>query len=417
MSFNFKTLCFLAIVLIVSVLILVNTKSSPKALDGNASEATNSQSTALFGRSFQSSDNNPMTAGKKADPNYTITFPKDHGSHNDFDIEWWYLTANLKDEKGKDYDLQWTLFRFKNMMNHEPNSSWANEHSYMAHASVHSGEHHWFSEKFARGGTGIAAASSSDDIKDVFSLFIDDWQWRNSQESFALLPAQLNFNVNLVKQDVARKAVSNEVPSTLSLTLALENKGPFVLQGEQGYSIKSGNAQHASHYYSAPFIEIEGRITPVFNDSESTRSSDLLPMKVQGKAWFDQEWTSQLLDEETLGWDWLSLHLDNGEKIMAFRMRLASQEDYITGTLISPTGKAKHLTPSDLSLEPVEHIIVGSKSFPLVWRLLIPDENINLMIQAKKEDQYNPALLPYYEGGVLVSGSESGEGFLELTGY
>ena len=31
-----------------------------------------------------------------ADPNYQITFPRDHGAHKNFRIEWWYLTANLK---------------------------------------------------------------------------------------------------------------------------------------------------------------------------------------------------------------------------------------------------------------------------------------------------------------------------------
>ncbi|MEQ3652637.1 MAG: lipocalin family protein, partial [Glaciecola sp.] len=30
---------------------------------------------------------------------------------------------------------------------------------------------------------------------------------------------------------------------------------------------------------------------------------------------------------------------------------------------------------------------------------------------------WNPALFPYYEGAVNISGSHSGEGFLELTGY
>ena len=27
-----------------------------------------------------------------ADPSYQITFPKDHGPHKHFAIEWWYLT-------------------------------------------------------------------------------------------------------------------------------------------------------------------------------------------------------------------------------------------------------------------------------------------------------------------------------------
>ena len=40
-----------------------------------------------------------------------LAFPLDHGAHPDYRIEWWYLTANLKDENGADLGLQWTLFR------------------------------------------------------------------------------------------------------------------------------------------------------------------------------------------------------------------------------------------------------------------------------------------------------------------
>ena len=31
-----------------------------------------------------------------------LTFPADHGPHPAFRIEWWYVTANLKDEDGRD---------------------------------------------------------------------------------------------------------------------------------------------------------------------------------------------------------------------------------------------------------------------------------------------------------------------------
>ena len=41
----------------------------------------------------------------------TFDFPADHGSHPDYRIEWWYLTANLQGEDGTAYGLQWTLFR------------------------------------------------------------------------------------------------------------------------------------------------------------------------------------------------------------------------------------------------------------------------------------------------------------------
>jgi predicted secreted hydrolase len=138
---------------------------------------------------------------------------------------------------------------------------------------------------------------------------------------------------------------------------------------------------------------------------------------VQGKAWFDQEWTSQLLDQNTLGWDWMSLHLDNGSKIMAFQMRLANQNDYITGTFIEADGSSQTLKGSDISLVARSITKVGNKTFPLSWQLRIPHKEIDITVESKKQDQWNPALFPYYEGAVNISGSHSGEGFLELTGY
>jgi len=33
-------------------------------------------------------------------PGKVLEFPRDHGPHPDYRIEWWYLTANLRDESG-----------------------------------------------------------------------------------------------------------------------------------------------------------------------------------------------------------------------------------------------------------------------------------------------------------------------------
>ncbi|MEM0912769.1 MAG: lipocalin-like domain-containing protein, partial [Pseudomonadota bacterium] len=103
--------------------------------------------------------------GKKADPAYAIQFPRDHASHPEFDIEWWYLTSNLTDEAGNHYALQWTLFRFKDGANASP---WTNGHIFMGHASLHSAEKHWFSEKFAGAGLGNAGIEES-----PFRYYID----------------------------------------------------------------------------------------------------------------------------------------------------------------------------------------------------------------------------------------------------
>ena len=380
---------------------------------------------SVFGRNVyeQNDDSNNALAsnmGKKADPDYRMSFPQDHGTHDQFDIEWWYLTANLQDEAGDPYGLQWTLFRFKNSRPRssqaEGNNSssslknspvtlnestvsldkkWHNDQIYMAHASIHSLDTHWFSEKFARGGVGNAGLTAL-----PLNLFIDDWQWLNSDGDTGLFPSTLTFSATDTSKPNAEA----------SATFTLNQTGPLVQHGDNGFSVKS-NSGHASHYYSAPFISIEGELTQTI-DTVTTA-----PIKLKGQAWFDQEWTSQLLDTGTQGWDWLSLHLDDGNKIMAFRMRLKNQDDYVTGSYITSTGEQITLQPGDLTLQPVSVKKVDGRQLPLIWKLMIPSKKIDLTISTLKDKQWNNAAVPYYEGMVKIEGSHGGVGFLELTGY
>ena len=380
---------------------------------------------SVFGRNVyeQNDDSNNALAsnmGKKADPDYRMSFPQDHGTHDQFDIEWWYLTANLQDEAGDPYGLQWTLFRFKNSRPRssqaEGNNSssslknspvtlnestvfldkkWHNDQIYMAHASIHSLDTHWFSEKFARGGVGNAGLTAL-----PLNLFIDDWQWLNSDGDIGLFPSTLTFSATDTSKPNAEA----------SATFTLNQTGPLVQHGDNGFSVKS-NSGHASHYYSAPFISIEGELTQAI-DTVTTA-----PIKLKGQAWFDKEWTSQLLDTGTQGWDWLSLHLDDGNKIMAFRMRLKNQDDYVTGSYITSTGEQITLQPGDLTLQPVSVKKVDGRQLPLIWKLIIPSKKIDLTISTLKDKQWNNAAVPYYEGMVKIEGSHGGVGFLELTGY
>lgn len=380
---------------------------------------------SVFGRNvYEQNDdfNNALASnmGKKADPDYRMSFPQDHGTHDQFDIEWWYLTANLQDEAGDPYGLQWTLFRFKNsrprssqaegnksssslknspvMLNESTVSldkKWHNDQIYMAHASIHSLDTHWFSEKFARGGVGNAGLTAL-----PLNLFIDDWQWLNSDGDTGLFPSTLTFSATDTSKPNAEA----------SATFTLNQTGPLVQHGDNGFSVKS-NSGHASHYYSAPFISIEGELTQAIDTVTTT------PIKLKGQAWFDKEWTSQLLDTGTQGWDWVSLHLDDGNKIMAFRMRLKNQDDYVTGSYITSTGEQITLQPGDLMLQPVSVKKVDGRQLPLIWKLIIPSKKIDLTISTLKDKQWNNAAVPYYEGMVKIEGSHGGVGFLELTGY
>ena len=44
-------------------------------------------------------------------PNPNFNFPLDHGPHDEYRIEWWYLTANVLSEDRTPFGIQWTLFR------------------------------------------------------------------------------------------------------------------------------------------------------------------------------------------------------------------------------------------------------------------------------------------------------------------
>ena len=95
-----------------------------------------------------------------------------------------------------------------------------------------------------------------------------------------------------------------------SMQLELEPTQPPLLQGDRGYSRKGPQAAQASYYYSLPHLRVSGEIV-----------IDGKRRNVTGAAWFDHEWSSDVMDDQARGWDWLGVNLDDGGALMAFRMR------------------------------------------------------------------------------------------------
>ena len=110
--------------------------------------------------------------------NLELKFPEDHGSHNEYRIEWWYLTANLRDENNNLLGLQWTLFRAAL----EPNNNkkkWNSSQIWMGHAALTGKDFHLVEEKLARDDVSQAGVST-----EPFEAWIDDWSlkgpnWKN----------------------------------------------------------------------------------------------------------------------------------------------------------------------------------------------------------------------------------------------
>ena len=313
-------------------------------------------------------------------PGYNITFPFDHSSHPEFAVEWWYITANLTDQQNNSYALQWTLFRFASDTQNTP---WADTQQYMGHVGLRDGKQAWFEERFARGGVGNAGISTA-----PFNAFIDDWQWL--AQSSNMFPSTLEFTID----------------TQIKVNLDFTTDKPFLKHGEQGFSRKLRNSEQASYYYSQPHIQVSGQLK--------------LPtgiVEVAGNAWFDHEWTSQYLSPQAQGWDWFSIHFDDGAKLMLFNMRHGQDEDFWSGTLVKKNGTVEHLSEADIQGRVTKRDQVEGRLLPLYWSIQLPKHQVDIQIAPMQSNQWNPGLFAYYEGGTVISGSHSGVGFIELTGY
>ncbi|WP_282095519.1 lipocalin-like domain-containing protein [Epibacterium ulvae] len=311
------------------------------------------------------------------DPNTQLTFPKDHGAHPEFRIEWWYLTATLGDEQQNPYGVQWTLFRLATST--DDGEGWNTPHIWMGHAAATSETDHVFAERIARGGIGQAGVESA-----PFVAWIDHWQLAESDEtgSYSLHASSAGF----------------------SYDLNLLETGPLVLQGQEGYSIKSADGQ-ASHYYSQPHFDAKGHIQ--FGDKR---------IPVQGNAWYDREWSSQPLSADQTGWDWFSLRFDTGAKLMGFVLR-GEKENFTSGTWISPSGEPTPLAPGAFTAQPLHIHDAEGREIPTHWQVELPEKDLSVEVKALNPNAWMGTNFSYWEGPVTVTGSHNGAGYLEMTGY
>ena len=73
---------------------------------------------------------------KEAATGYTFVFPRDHASHPDYQIEWWYYTGNVSATDGRRFGYQVTFFRVGVDAAPTNPSRWAIRDLFMTHLAV-----------------------------------------------------------------------------------------------------------------------------------------------------------------------------------------------------------------------------------------------------------------------------------------
>jgi predicted secreted hydrolase len=333
---------------------------------------------------------------RRAAPDYDFAFPRDHESHPEYKIEWWYYTGNLAAADGRRYGYQLTFFRIGVDPNPKNPSRWAVRDLFMTHLAVTdvAGGAYRFRDRMNRAGVGWAGAAT-----DRYRVWNEDWEAR-------LDPA-------------TGRHILSAAEDGVGVDLELEPLKPPVLHGARGYSQKGSDPGNASNYYSLTRIATRGTVTV-----------DGRAVPVEGLSWMDHEFGTSFLEPEQQGWDWFSIQLDDGTDLMVFQLRRkdGSRDARSSGTLVDASGAAVSVAPDELDLAPgrVWRSPASGAAYPTEWRVRVPSRGLDLTVRAALDDQElrteRSAGVAYWEGAVTIEGTRdgrpvAGRGYLEMTGY
>ena len=224
-------------------------------------------------------------------PDYQPVLPRDHGSHPEHGIEWWYWVGHLNAvDSGKNFGFQSTIFRLAG----DPEKSGETQ-----------------SEPFGNQNLFLVHTALSDLEEEKYihheRVMREGWQARSSEKTLSLTVGGVK--VSLLEKESRHKVVTR-YPDGAKLELMFKPSKPLVSFGDRGLSRKGADPASVSWYWSYTRLEAKGTL---FQNGEE--------IAVEGIAWMDHEISSSQLGEDLAGWDWTCMQLDDGTELKAYRLR------------------------------------------------------------------------------------------------
>lgn len=322
-------------------------------------------------------------------------FPRDHGSHPDFRIEWWYITGHLRNPENQRYGFQATFFRYAmTPYAGEATSSFGTNQLYMAHMALTDvdGKQFYHEERLNRDGWDAKAET-------------DDLDLRNG-------------NWTLRRTEGERMEISAGIRADVGFELELDPLQPKVFFGKDGVSRKGADPSACSWYITFPRLAVSGTLR---------QNGETIPVK--GEAWMDHEISSSQLGHEQVGWDWLSVRLADESELMVYILRDAAGNPDPNSTLvwIDPEGQLHAVGPDQFTWSetgswtspdtgatyPIDVVLKGTR----------PDGNpFSFSVRPLMRQQELVGELggiSYWEGAcdIYENNTAIGEAYMELTGY
>lgn len=360
---------------------------------------------------------------KRAENIIPFFFPRDHGKHDSFQTEWWYLSGRLESSDGGSWAYHFTIFR-------RAFSSW----SHLALIALAMGsksirEFSYFKKVFAgilensgfrripvdgyvghfsltniadrefvffeRGGTSLLRVAGATDSG--LHAWVKSWRLFEEDGAICLKADRKDFGIDL--RMTAQK--------------------PPVLNGNMGLSRKSTGPGEASYHYSLTSLKTAGNIKWKGKWHEAL-----------GTSFMDREFGTSILPRSIRGWDWFGIVLNNNcEFVLSLIRKLdGTMASTSSGTVVNPDGSWSCFDACDIHVKTMESWKSGitGATYPVHWLIKLQKLQMELEVKALIDEHElvtaTSTTVNYWEGPVDAHGSISGHpisghGHVELVGY
>ena len=329
-------------------------------------------------------------AAQTAPPARQAVLPQEEAVHPKNPLEWWYLTGHLKDvDTGQEFGVEYVFFYF-----------------------TRNGKQEWQMVNFA----------ISDPAQQRFYY---DYKYDKLKHT---PPTGLPLNLSQRKDDQTWTLGGQEgryhlqarivAPAGQALDLTTEPLKPVLLHGG-GTGYEQYSPTFRAGYYSYPRLSATG-----------TLEVNGQTHRVSGQMWYDRQWDCTTIVSRAVGWDWLSIQLDQPQEelmLNILRDKKANQQTY-NGSFFGAEAQNQHLGAGDFTLEPLTYWTspASGRRYPQKWRVVVPAQGYDLVVEPLLPQQelglkiLKVFTLWYWEGMCRVSGTHNGQpvtgrAYVEMT--
>jgi len=327
-------------------------------------------------------------------PERLPALPRDHGAHPAFRTEWWYFTGWFESpELEQPFGVQITFFRSAPNVDVQNPSAFAPKQLLFAHAAVALPATGKLKHEQIIRRAGSGGAEFKSNREQVLNIQMPGWQLQTAQGN--------------------EWQCTIQTPQ-LAMDLRMEQTQTPWMQGQEGLSQKGPKSEQSSYYITLPHMKSSGTIQ--INGKN-------LPVK--GSFWMDHEWSSTVLAPNAQGWDWVGLHGNNGEALMAFQIRdqdATKPAVWTYAALRQANGTVQTFKHLEFQVLRKWKSTRTGVQYPVVQRLVLDEQTFDLepLFDDQELDARASTGTLYWEGAVRVksaSASPWGQGYLEMTGY